>query len=50
MDVDPGGPASTRRRDAFGWALGRPLIVTDIRDPRNPVAYPQRPVDLFPTA
>jgi hypothetical protein len=43
-----GGPASTtRQRDALGWALGRPLIVTDIRNPREPVAYPQRPVDLF---
>jgi hypothetical protein len=43
-----GGPASTTtQRDALGWALGRPLIVTDIRNPRKPVAYPSRPVDLF---
>jgi hypothetical protein len=43
-----GGPASTtHQRDVLGWTLGRPLIVTDIRDPRNPVSYPQKPIDLF---
>ena len=27
--------------------VGRPLIVTDLRDPRNPQAYTRSPVDLF---
>jgi hypothetical protein len=43
-----GGPASTTtQRDALGWTFGRPLIVTDLRNPAKPVAYPQQPVDLF---
>jgi hypothetical protein len=43
-----GGPASSRsQRDDLGWAGGRPIIVTDLRDPANPVSYPNRPVDLF---
>jgi hypothetical protein len=40
-----GGPASnTAQRPA--WPGGRPIIVTDIRDPRNPRVSPA-PVDLF---
>ena len=40
-----GGPASAiSQRPA--WPGGRPIIVTDIRDPRNPKTSPQ-PVDLF---
>jgi len=43
-----GGPASSQsQRDDLGWAGGRPIIVTDIRDPANPISYPSRPVDLF---
>jgi hypothetical protein len=43
-----GGPASSQsQRDDLGWAGGRPIIVTDIRDPANPVSYPNQPVDLF---
>jgi hypothetical protein len=43
-----GGPASTtNQRDNLGWAGGRPIIVTDLRDPAHPVAYPNDPVDLF---
>jgi hypothetical protein len=43
-----GGPASSakQKRD-LGWAGGRPLIVTDLRNPAHPVAYPMKPVDLF---
>jgi hypothetical protein len=42
-----GGPASTASQRAAGWAGGRPLIVTDLRDPAHPVAHPLEPVDLF---
>jgi hypothetical protein len=43
-----GGPASSNsQRDDLGWVGGRPIIVTDLRDPANPVAYPNNPVDLF---
>ena len=43
-----GGPASSQsQRDDLGWAGGRPIIVTDIRDPANPISYPSRPVDMF---
>ena len=47
-----GGPASTtKQKDPQGlnWAFGRPIIVTDLRDPANPVGYtqPQQAVDLF---
>jgi hypothetical protein len=42
-----GGPAATNGQKAeLGWNGGRPIIVTDIRDPRHPVTAPQ-PVDLF---
>jgi hypothetical protein len=43
-----GGPASSQsQRDDLGWAGGRPIIVTDLRDPANPISYPTQPVDLF---
>jgi hypothetical protein len=43
-----GGPASNQsQRDDLDWTGGRPIIVTDIRDPANPVSYPNQPVDLF---
>jgi hypothetical protein len=44
-----GGPApTTTMRSKLGWT-GRPIIVTDLRDPANPVGYtqPQQAVDLF---
>ena len=40
-----GGPATNAAKLAE-WPGGRPIIVTDIRDPANPVTSPQ-PVDLF---
>jgi hypothetical protein len=43
-----GGPFSTTMQVAqLGWTFGRPIIVTDLRDPRNPRGYPLKPVDLF---
>ena len=39
-------PPTTKQEQA-GWLGGRPIIVTDLRDPSNPVGYPQKPVDLF---
>jgi hypothetical protein len=44
-----GGPASTpnQKKAPLSWTSGRPLIVTDLRNPSKPVAYPQQPVDLF---
>ena len=42
-----GGPASNQAQTAAGWTFGRPIIVTDLRDPANPVSYPDNPVDLF---
>jgi hypothetical protein len=43
-----GGPAATaKQKTDLGWAGGRPLIVTDLRDPAHPVAHPAEPVDLF---
>jgi hypothetical protein len=44
-----GGPASTTtmRGAPQNWTFGRPLIVTDLRDPRHPKGYPMDPVDLF---
>jgi len=39
-----GGPAPTRsQREQLGWT-GRPIFVTDMRDPRRPVTFPD-PVD-----
>jgi hypothetical protein len=42
-----GGPAATTTQQANGWTFGRPIIVTDLTNPRQPVAYPMQPVDLF---
>lgn len=43
-----GGPyATTKQETELGWMFGRPIIVTDLRDPRNPKGYPLSPVDLF---
>jgi hypothetical protein len=42
-----GGPASTTTDVAQGWTFGRPIIVTDLRNPASPVAHPMNPVDLF---
>jgi hypothetical protein len=43
-----GGPASTvTQQTTRGWTFGRPIIVTDLRNPASPVAYPMDPVDLF---
>jgi hypothetical protein len=44
-----GGPASTTTQAAApqNWKFGRPLIVTDLRDPRHPVAHSDAPIDLF---
>ena len=45
--------AAARRRRAkqkqppLNWTFGRPIIVTDLSDPRRPRAYPMQPVDLF---
>jgi hypothetical protein len=44
-----GGPAATttQRGAPLNWAGGRPIIVTDLRDPRNPIGHTMDPVDLF---
>src|SRR3954463_14114079 len=44
-----GGPASTTqmKQPPRNWEFGRPIIVTDLSDPRRPKAYPMQPVDLF---
>jgi hypothetical protein len=44
-----GGPASTTTQQGppLNWRFGRPLIVTDLTDPRRPRAFPMQPVDLF---
>jgi hypothetical protein len=42
-----GGPAATTTQQANGWTFGRPIIVTDLRDPASPRAFPMQPVDLF---
>ncbi len=42
-----GGPASSPLQVLGGWTRGRPIIVTDVRDPANPISYPNQPVDLF---
>ena len=43
-----GGPASTTtQRDVRGWTFGRPIIVTDLSNPKKPRAFPMEPVDLF---
>jgi hypothetical protein len=42
-----GGPAATRRQQATGWTFGRPIIATDLSNPRKPRAFPMNPVDQF---
>jgi hypothetical protein len=45
-----GGPASNRVQSnpaGLNWAGGRPIIVTDLRNPSRPRAFPMQPVDLF---
>jgi hypothetical protein len=44
-----GGPASTasQRQAPLNWQGGRPIIVTDLRDPANPVGHTMDPIDLF---
>ena len=43
-----GGPAATdRQKTELGWTFGRPIIATDLSNPRKPSAYPMNPVDLF---
>jgi hypothetical protein len=42
-----GGPAATTTQQANGWTFGRPIIATDLSDPRNPRGFPVQPVDLF---
>jgi hypothetical protein len=48
-----GGPASTTQQakpeseGGSGWTFGRPIIVTDLSNPRNPRGFPLNPVDLF---
>jgi hypothetical protein len=44
-----GGPAATRTQKAppLNWTGGRPIIVTDLSNPRRPRAYPMNPIDLF---
>jgi hypothetical protein len=44
-----GGPAATNAQKAppRNWAGGRPIIVTDLRDPADPVGHTMEPIDLF---
>jgi hypothetical protein len=44
-----GGPASTNTQKAapLNWSFGRPIIVTDLRDPRHPRGHTMDPIDLF---
>ncbi|MET0686857.1 MAG: hypothetical protein ABW060_16180 [Solirubrobacteraceae bacterium] len=42
-----GGPASTTTQAAAGWTFGRPIIVTDLTNPSNPIGHTLDPVDLF---
>jgi hypothetical protein len=44
-----GGPASTTAQKAapLNWTGGRPIIVTDLRDPRHPRGHTMDAVDLF---
>jgi hypothetical protein len=44
-----GGPAATttQQRPPLNWMFGRPIIVTDLSNPRRPRAFPMEPVDLF---
>jgi hypothetical protein len=44
-----GGPAATTTQQGppLNWTFGRPIIATDLSNPRQPQAYPMNPVDLF---
>ena len=44
-----GGPAATLKQQGppLNWTFGRPIIVTDLSNPRNPRAFPMEPVDLY---
>jgi hypothetical protein len=44
-----GGPAAstTQQGPPLNWTFGRPIIVTDLTNPRSPRAFPMDPVDLF---
>jgi hypothetical protein len=44
-----GGPAASTRQAGppLNWTFGRPIIVTDLTNPRSPRAFPMDPVDLF---
>ena len=44
-----GGPAATttQRGAPLNWTFGRPIIVTDLSDPANPVGHTMEPIDLF---
>src|SRR5215210_5890791 len=44
-----GGPASTTTmaKPPQNWEFGRPIIVTDLRNPADPRGFPMQPVDLF---
>ena len=44
-----GGPAATTTQQGppLNWQFGRPIIVTDLSNPRKPQAFPMEPVDLF---
>ena len=44
-----GGPAATTKQQGApqNWTFGRPIIVTDLSNPRDPRGYPLDPVDLF---
>jgi hypothetical protein len=42
-----GGPAATTTQVANGWTFGRPIVATDLSNPRKPKAFPLKPVDLF---
>jgi hypothetical protein len=44
-----GGPAASMAQQGppLNWTFGRPIIVTDLSNPRSPQAFPMDPVDLF---
>jgi hypothetical protein len=44
-----GGPAATTTQQGapLHWMFGRPIIVTDLSDPKNPKGHTMDPVDLF---
>jgi hypothetical protein len=44
-----GGPAATttQQGEPLKWTFGRPIIVTDLSDPKNPKGHTMDPIDLF---